>query len=117
MARHIYSEEREAFRSSVLEFLRREVVPHVDEHAEARRIPREVWRAAGAAGYLGLEIPEEDGGSGAGDYRFNAVLLEELAKVNLALASSLSIHFDVVTPYVVALASPEQRAVWLPRMA
>jgi alkylation response protein AidB-like acyl-CoA dehydrogenase len=117
MARRIYSEDHEAFRSSVQEFLRREVVPHVDEHAESRRIPREVWRRAGEAGYLGLEIPEEHGGSAAGDYRYNAVLLEELAKVNLALASSLSIHFDVVTPYVVGLATAEQQAAWLPLMA
>jgi alkylation response protein AidB-like acyl-CoA dehydrogenase len=117
MERRIYSEDHEAFRSSVKEFLRREVVPHVEEHAEERRIPRPVWLAAGAAGYLGLEIPEEYGGSAASDYRYNAVLLEELAKVNLALASSLSIHFDVVTPYVVALAAPEQRSAWLPGMA
>ena len=117
MERRIYTEDHEAFRSSVQEFLRREVIPHVDEHAEERRIPREVWLAAGAAGFLGLEIPEEDGGSGAGDYRYNAVLLEELAKVNLALASSLSIHFDVVTPYIVGLCSPEQRSAWLPGMA
>jgi alkylation response protein AidB-like acyl-CoA dehydrogenase len=114
--RRIYSEDHDAFRSSVQEFLRREVVPHVDEHAD-QGIPREVWLAAGAAGYLGLEIPGEHGGSAAGDYRYNAVLLEELAKINLALASSLSIHFDVVTPYVVGLATPEQRAAWLPSMA
>jgi alkylation response protein AidB-like acyl-CoA dehydrogenase len=117
MQRQCYSEDHEAFRDSVREFLRREVLPCVDEHADGRQIPRAVWLAAGAAGYLGLEIPEEHGGSEAGDYRYNAVLLEELAKVNLALASSLSIHFDVVTPYVVELATTEQRAAWLPLMA
>jgi alkylation response protein AidB-like acyl-CoA dehydrogenase len=117
MKRQCYSEDHEAFRSSVREFLRREVVPHVDEHADQRRIPREVWLAAGEAGYLGLEIPEVHGGSEARDYRYNAVLLEELAKVNLALASSLSIHFDVVTPYVVELAIAEQQSAWLPLMA
>ena len=116
MERRIYSDDHEAFRGSVQEFLRREVIPNVEEHAEDRRIPRQVWLAAGAAGYLGLEVPEEYGGSAAADYRYNAVLLEELAKVNLALASSLSIHFDVVTPYVVELADPEQRSAWLPGM-
>lgn len=61
-----------------------------------------------------MRVPEEYGGSEAGDYRFNAVLLEELAKVNLALASSMSIHFDVVAPYLVKLSTPDQRERWLP---
>ncbi|WP_324276761.1 acyl-CoA dehydrogenase family protein [Blastococcus brunescens] len=80
-------------------------------------IPRDLWLAAGKQGYLSLEIPEQYGGSAAGDYRFNAVLIEELAKVNLALASSLSIHFDVVTPYLVHMTTEEQRQRWLPRVA
>ena len=86
MQRHCYSEDHEAFRASVREFLRREVIPHVDDHADGRQIPRAVWLAAGTAGYLGLEVPEEHGGSEAGDYRYNAVLLEELAKVNASAA-------------------------------
>jgi len=113
--RTIYGSDHEAFRDSVQEFLRREVVPHVNDHAAAKGLPRDLWLAAGQQGFLGLEIPEEHGGSDAGDYRFNAVLLEELAKVNLALASSLSIHFDVVAPYLVTLATEQQRAAWLPR--
>ena len=48
-------------------------------------LPREFWLEAGKQGLLGLEVPEEYGGTGAGDYRFNAVLTEELAKVNMAL--------------------------------
>lgn len=85
--------------------------------AAGRSISRKVWLAAGEQGYLSLEIPERYGGSAAGDYRFNAVLIEELAKVNLALASSLSIHFDVVTPYLVHMTTEEQRERWLPRVA
>ena len=115
MQRTIYGPDHQAFRESVQQFLRREVVPHVAEHAAAKGMPRDLWLAAGRQGFLGIEVPEEHGGSAASDYRFNAVLLEELAKVNLALASSLSIHFDVVAPYLVQLATQEQRAAWLPR--
>ena len=115
--RSLYSQDHEDFRASVREFLDREVTPLVDTFAESRQIPREIWKAAGAAGLLGLEVQERYGGAEARDYRFNAVLMEELAKVNLALASSLSIHYDVVSPYLVGLTSESQRAKWLPRIA
>jgi long-chain-acyl-CoA dehydrogenase len=117
MERRLYTADHEAFRDSVRAFLAREVWPIVGDIADAKGIPRDIWLAAGKQGYLSLEIPERYGGSAAGDYRFNAVLIEELAKVNLALASSLSIHFDVVTPYLVHLATEQQRDSWLPRVA
>lgn len=111
-----YDEDHEAFRASVREFLQREVWPSVEEHAR-NGFPRTLWLAAGKQGYLGLEIPEQYGGSAAGDYRYNAVLIEELAKVNAAIASGLSIHFDVIPPYLVQLTTEEQRERWLPGMA
>ncbi|WP_315770717.1 acyl-CoA dehydrogenase family protein [Rhodococcoides kroppenstedtii] len=117
MQRTIYSEDHDQFRQSVRDFLKRDVLPFVESHAEEKLIPREIWRAAGEAGILGLEIPEAYGGGEANDYRFNAVAAEELAAVNAALASSLGIHYDVVTPYVVDLASEEQKQRWLPAMA
>ena len=112
--RMLYDADHDAFRASVVEFLSREVWPHVDQHANDKVLPRELWLAAGQQGYLGLGVPDHYGGSAAGDYRFNAVLIEELAKVNMALASSLSIHFDVVAPYLVNLTTEEQRRRWLP---
>ncbi|MGH3364990.1 MAG: acyl-CoA dehydrogenase family protein, partial [Nocardioidaceae bacterium] len=115
MKRSIYDSDHEAFRSSVREFLDREVKPHLEEHAEAHAMPREMWLAAGKQGLLGLEIPEQYGGSEAGDYRYNAVLTEELAKVNMALASCVGIHADIVAPYLVHLTTEEQRERWLPR--
>ncbi len=117
MERTIYDDDHEAFRASVKEFLDREVIPTVEEHAEAHRIPRDFWLAAGKQGFLGLEIPEEYGGSEAGDYRFNAVLTEEMAKVNMALASCVGIHADIVAPYLVHLTNDEQRKRWLPKYA
>ena len=117
MRRSVYDDDQAAFRDSVREFLRREVIPHVEEHAEQHGFGREMWLAAGKQGLLGLEVPEQYGGSAAGDYRFNAVLTEELAAVNLALASSLSIHFDVCAGYLTSLTTPEQQARWLPGLA
>jgi long-chain-acyl-CoA dehydrogenase len=114
MRRSIYDEDHEAFRASVREFLDRQVKPHLEEHLEAKAMPRDFWLEAGKQGFLGLEIPEEYGGSEAGDYRFNAVLTEELSKVNMALPSCVGIHADIVAPYLVHLTTDEQRKRWLP---
>jgi long-chain-acyl-CoA dehydrogenase len=114
MRRTIYDEDHEAFRESVREFLQRQVVPHLEEHQADHAIPREFWIEAGKQGFLGLEIPEEYGGSAAGDYRFNAVLTEELAKVNMALPSCVGIHADICAPYLVHLTTEEQKQRWLP---
>ena len=115
MQRTIYDEDHEAFRASVREYLARHVTPHLEEFIEARALPREIWIEAGKQGFLGLEIPEEYGGSQAGDYRYNAVMAEELAKVSGAVSSCFGIHYDVVAPYLVQLTTAEQRRRWLPR--
>src|SRR6478609_780028 len=117
MKRSIYDEDHEAFRGSVKEFLDRSVVPHVEQHAIDKAIPRDFWLEAGRQGFLGLEIPEEYDGAGAGDYRFNAVLLEELNKVNAALGSCVGIHADITAPYLVELGTEEQKKRWLPGVA
>jgi alkylation response protein AidB-like acyl-CoA dehydrogenase len=117
MKREIYDEDHEAFRSSVRGFLERSVIPHVEEHAAAKALPREFWTEAGKQGFLGLEIPEEYGGVAAGDYRFNAVMAEELSKVNAALGSCWGIHADITAPYLVQLGTEEQKQRWLPGVA
>ena len=117
MKREIYSEDHEAFRSSVREFLERSVIPNVEQHAVDKAIPREFWLEAGKQGFLGLEIPEEYGGAGADDYRFNAVMAEELSKVNAALGSCWGIHADITAPYIVAMGTEEQKQRWLPGVA
>ncbi|MQW77638.1 acyl-CoA dehydrogenase [Nocardioides sp. dk4132] len=117
MLRAIYDEDHEAFRGSVREFLERSVLPDVERYAEAKAIPREFWLEAGRQGLLGLAIPEEYGGAGADDYRFNAVLLEELNKVNAALGSCVGIHADITAPYLVELGTEEQKKRWLPGVA
>jgi alkylation response protein AidB-like acyl-CoA dehydrogenase len=112
--RRIYTEDHEAFRAASREFLDRHVVPRMEEFLEARAIARDVWIDAGKQGLLGLEIPEEYGGSEAGDYRFNAVLGEEMARVSASVSSCLGIHGDVVAPYLRDLGTEEQKQRWLP---
>jgi alkylation response protein AidB-like acyl-CoA dehydrogenase len=113
MRRRIFNEDHEAFRETVRAFVRREVLPDVEEWAADRGLPRSFWLAAGRQGLLGLEIPAQFGGAEAGDFRFNAVLMEELAAVNAALPSCVGIHADIVPPYLVNLATAEVRDRWL----
>ena len=114
MKRTIYNEDHEAFRASCKAFLEKNAAPNLEQHLASKAIPREFWLEAGKQGFLGLEIPEEYGGSAAGDYRFNAVWAEELSKVNAALSSCLGIHADIVAPYLVDLTTEEQKKRWLP---
>ena len=90
MKREIYDADHESFRDSVRSFLDREVKPGWDKYLEAKQFPREMWLAFGRQGLLGLEIPEQYGGSAAGDFRYNAVLCEELGKVSMSQSPSSS---------------------------
>ena len=117
MPRNIYEEDHEAFRSSVREFVEHTLVPRTESMIAEHTIPREVWLEAGKQGFFGLTIPEEFGGAGIDDYRFNAVLAEELAKFNSATSSCFGIHADITAPYIVAMGTEEQKQRWLPEVA
>jgi alkylation response protein AidB-like acyl-CoA dehydrogenase len=113
--REIFEDEHGWFRESVQAFVQREILPVRDQMRADRQIPRDVWLKAGQSGFLGLGVPSEFGGAGVSDFRFNAVLGEELARAGMAFASSFTIHTDVVAPYLVDLTTEEQRERWLPR--
>jgi alkylation response protein AidB-like acyl-CoA dehydrogenase len=114
MPRNLYSDDHEAFRATVREFVERSLKPRAEQFIQARVIDREAWVEAGKQGLLGLEVPEVFGGSEAGDFRFNAVLAEELSKFNAAASSCFGIHADCVAPYLVGLGTQEQKERWLP---
>ncbi|GLP64186.1 acyl-CoA dehydrogenase family protein [Streptomyces sp. NPDC000658] len=115
MRRTVFDADHEAFRTSVRAFVERELRPRQEKFVQQRAIDRAAWKAAGRQGLLGLLIPEQYGGSEAGDYRFTAVLHEEFARLSVAFASSFTIHCEVVAPYLVELTTEEQRERWLPR--
>src|SRR5581483_920742 len=117
MKREIYNEDHEDFRSAVRSWLERDVIPNSEQYIKDKALPREFWLKAGENGFLGLAIPEEYGGAGADDFRFNAVLAEELAKVNAALPTCVGIHSDITAPYLVELGTEEQKQKYLPLVA
>ncbi|WP_431843386.1 acyl-CoA dehydrogenase family protein [Calidifontibacter indicus] len=117
MPRNVYTEDHEAFRASVREFVERTLKPRAEEMLQSKVIPRDIWKEAGRQGLFGLDIPEEFGGAGADDYRFNAIAAEELSAFNAAVSSCFGIHSDVCPPYLVDLGTQEQKQKWLPGMA
>jgi len=118
MHRRLFEAEHEAFRDSVRTFLAKEVTPHLTAWEADGIVPRELFITAGAAGFLGMAIPEEFGGGGVADFRFNAVLDEEIMRAGAAGAGlGLSLHNDICLPYFLDLATEEQRQRWLPGIA
>ena len=118
MDRTILNEDHHAFREMAAEFAAREVVPRLEKWESDRLIGRDAWEAAGNQGLLGLNVPVRDGGIIDGDYRYRAVLIEELAKVHAtSLAAGFALQDDIAMPYVIELGTDEQRARWLPGMA
>jgi alkylation response protein AidB-like acyl-CoA dehydrogenase len=115
MERVIFNEDHHAFRASAKEYCDRSLVPRMDQFLEEKTIDRAAWLEAGKQGFLGLDVPEEYGGSSVGDYRFNAVFAEEVSKVSASVSSCFGIHYDCAAPYLVDLGTEEQKQRWLPR--
>ncbi|MEV5764352.1 acyl-CoA dehydrogenase family protein [Micromonospora sp. NPDC052213] len=113
MEQHLYERDHEDFRELCREFLDREAVPHHERWEAAGIVDREVWRRAGAAGLLGTDVDPEYGGGGQRDFRFNAVLAEEIVAAGCT-GLGFGLHNDVVAPYLTELTTEDQRKRWLP---
>jgi len=114
MQRTLFEPEHEAFRDTVRTFLEKEVVPHHEQWEQDGIVPREVWSRAGELGLLGFMMPEEFGGGGVSDFRYNAVLQEELTRAG-ASGVGFALHTDLVSGYLLSYATDEQRQRWFPR--
>ena len=114
--RAVYDEEHQQFRESVRRFATAKIAPDFQRWEDAGIIDRSLWAAAGEAGLLCAQVPEELGGAG-GDFRHNAVVIEELSYSGFAgPATDFSVHNDVCCGYLLSYGSPEQKKKWLPRM-
>jgi acyl-CoA dehydrogenase len=110
--RDIFSDEHELFREQLRRFTAAEIEPRVADWNAAGRSDRETWRRCGEQGYLGACAPEEFGGAGA-DFLFAAIVIEEFARVR-AHGLMLSLHSDIVMPYITTFGSEEQKQKYLP---
>jgi alkylation response protein AidB-like acyl-CoA dehydrogenase len=115
MKRTIFESDHELFRETAREFIRREIAPNVTEWESAGRVDKEMFRGAGSAGLLAMAVPEEHGGAGVSDFRFNVVIVEEMMAADaFASGMCITLHNDVVLPYFLELCSEEQKGRWYP---
>ena len=118
MERTVFEDEHEALRASFRAWLDKEVVPNHLEWEAAGIVPHDLFAAAGSHGFLGMAIPEEFGGGGVDDFRYNLVIDEEIQAAGVGGAGlGMSLHNDICLPYFLAYCTDEQRARWLPGIA
>jgi alkylation response protein AidB-like acyl-CoA dehydrogenase len=115
LERQIFDEEHRMFRDAFRRFVEREVAPYHDQWEKDGIVSRELWLKAGENGFLGMQVPEEYGGGGVDDFRYNAIITEELIRVG-ASGVGFSLHNDITIPYILHYATDEVKERLLPRL-
>ncbi|WP_280427648.1 acyl-CoA dehydrogenase family protein [Nocardia brasiliensis] len=113
MERTLFEPEHELFRESFRKFLDQHVAPNHAQWEEQGIVDRSVWLEAGKQGFLGMAMPEEYGGGGVKDFRYNAIVAEESVRGQYS-GLGFALHNDVIAPYLLELANDEQKQRWLP---
>jgi alkylation response protein AidB-like acyl-CoA dehydrogenase len=118
MRRTLFGPEHVDYRESVRRFVAEDITPN---HAEWERdgiVPRELFARAATKGMLAMQVPEQFGGLGADDFRFNQILIEEVSLAGDAGSGlGLTLHNDICLPYFIKQANDEQKQRWLPGIA
>jgi alkylation response protein AidB-like acyl-CoA dehydrogenase len=112
--RTLFEPEHDLFRESFRGFLERHVAPHHGAWEKEKIVDRGVWLEAGKQGFLGMSVPEEYGGGGTPDFRYNTIVTEEIVRGGFN-GLGFALHNDVVAPYLTRLATEEQKQRWLPQ--
>ncbi len=113
MEHTLYEPEHDAFRDSVRSFMAKHVAPFHEQWEKDGIVDRSVWVEAGKQGILGTDVPEQYGGGGIRDFRYNCVVSEEVTRVG-GSGVGFTLHNDVMAPYLIDLTTDEQKDRWLP---
>ncbi|HEV7536195.1 MAG TPA: acyl-CoA dehydrogenase family protein [Acidimicrobiia bacterium] len=115
MRRDLFEPEHDMFRDSFRRFLDKEIVPRAEEFEKAGIMDKAIFPRLGAAGFLAMEAPEEYGGGGVKDFRYNTVIIEEVAETAIGGSGlGFTLHNDICLPYFLHLCTDEQKRRWLP---
>ena len=115
MRRTLLDDDHELFRDSVRRFIASEVVPDNERWEHEGIVDRSLFTRAGAHGFLGMAAPEEHGGGGVDDFRYNLVIAEEIQRAGVNAAGlGWTLHNDICLPYFLSLCTDEQQSRWLP---
>jgi alkylation response protein AidB-like acyl-CoA dehydrogenase len=111
-----YSEDEQMFRASVREFAEGEIRPRVEEMDEHAKMSPDVIRQLFELGLMGVETPEEYGGTGA-SFFMAIVGVEELSRVDPSVGVLMDVQNTLVNNALIRWGSPEQKKKYLPRLA
>jgi alkylation response protein AidB-like acyl-CoA dehydrogenase len=112
--RTVFKEEHEMFRDSVRKFLEEEIAPHHEQWEIDGQVDRSAWLKAGEMGMISPTVPVEFGGVGV-DFRYNAVIDEEVARLGLT-GLGFALHSDIAVPYIIHYGTDEQKKKFLPKL-
>jgi alkylation response protein AidB-like acyl-CoA dehydrogenase len=117
LPRMLFTEEHELFRQSVKDFIAREISPYNAEWEKQKMVSRESWKKFGENGFLGIQAPESLGGMNIQDFRYNAILIEELGLSGCSgPAIGYPLHSDIVMPYILHYGTEEAKQKYIPKM-
>jgi acyl-CoA dehydrogenase len=115
MDRKLFDADHDTFRQTFRQFVDREIRPHQDRWREQGQVDREIWRKAGAQGFLCPWLDAKYGGAGA-DFLCSVIVMEELARAYES-GFAMSLHSDIIVPYLYTFGNEDQRQRWLPGCA
>lgn len=117
MERNTYNEEQLMFAQSFKEFVAKEITPNNAQWEKDHMVSRESWLKFGEAGYLCMQVDEQYGGLGLKDFKYSAIVIEELSKSGCAgPAVGYPLHSGIVCPYIEHYGTEEVKQYWLPKM-
>jgi alkylation response protein AidB-like acyl-CoA dehydrogenase len=118
MRRASFDPEHADYRESVRRFIAEEIEPHHEQWEREGIVPRELFSLAAEKGMLAMQVPEQYGGLGVEDFRFNQILSEEVGATGIAGSGlGITLHNDICLPYFLHFCNEEQRGRWLPGIA
>ena len=115
MQPHLLTAEHRMFRDAFRQFVAKEIAPYHAQWEKEGQVDKQIWRLAGQNGFLGMDVPEQYGGLGVKDFRYNTLIAEELTRVG-ASGVGYGLHNDIVIPYVLDYGTEAQKQAWLPKL-
>lgn len=112
MRSKILTEEHKMFEQAFSDFIHKEIIPFHDQWEKDGIVPREIWTKAGTQGFLCMDFPEEYGGLGIKDFKFNAIINEQLSKHRLS-GPGFSLQNDIMAPYFLEYFTGSQCEKWM----
>ncbi|MFD7408636.1 acyl-CoA dehydrogenase family protein [Streptomyces sp. NPDC059866] len=116
MRRSVFTDDHEAFRSVMRDFMQQEVAPVFPEWTKQGHPPRDFYRRLGELGVLGIQVPQEYGGAGETSLKYSMVISEELTRAAVSFGNA-PLHTNLILPYLLAYCTDEQKKRWLPAFA